>query len=111
MLTDSEWDRRLGGWKCDALSIPGAKLVELQYSGRNANRRSYRVQESSVIWSGPNRPSDVVATIVLEKDLSKIEEDRSSLENAKADLEREKLVLEKAKFASERRWRLYSAIG
>jgi hypothetical protein len=110
-LTESDWDRRLGGWKCDTLSIPGAKLAELYHSGRDANRRFYQVQGTSVIWTGANRPREVVATVILEKDLSKIEEERLRLEQVRSDLESEKLALEKEKFDSERRWKIYSAAG
>lgn len=103
-LTESDWDKRLGGWKCEALAIPGAKLFELYSAGRNIDTRFFQTSSTGVLWSGGTRPREVLATIVLEKDLTEIERERFGLE-------KDKLELEQQKFISEKRWKIYAAAG
>lgn len=110
-LTDADWDKTIGGWKCDALLIPGAKLSALYFDGHDATQRQFRAVENAILWSQGSRPKSVVATIILEQDFAEAERRRVDLETAKDNLEHEKLQLEKDKFRSERRWKIYSAIG
>jgi hypothetical protein len=110
-LTESDWDKRVGGWKCDALAIPGSRLADIFFGGRDVTPRSYKVVEHSILWTTSPRPKEIVVTIVVDGDLSEIGRNRAALEVQKSDLEREKFALEQAKFKSEKRWKLYSALG
>jgi hypothetical protein len=75
-LGASDWYPRLSAWKCEPLLIPGARLIGLYYSGRNADPRSYENSGSSILWKATKRPDEVVVTVELEKDLSEIDRQR-----------------------------------
>ena len=49
--------------------------------------------------------------VALEQNLSDLEQERLRLEGVKTQLESDKVSLEQQKFNSERRWKVYSAIG
>jgi hypothetical protein len=103
-LSAGDWDERLGGWKCEALTIPGATLTAVFFDGRQADPRKYKVSDSAITWAAHSRPAEILAKISLTKDLSEIERER-------LQLERDKVVLEEQKFASEKKWRWITAAG
>jgi hypothetical protein len=110
-LNKSDWDSRVGGWKCEPLSLPGAKLAQVCFSGRDAVPPEYSLKDTIIIWNRSEKPSEITAIVQLEKDLSRIDVEKSGLEQVKTDLESEKLELEREKFKSDKRWKLLSALG
>ena len=103
-LSNSDWEPRQGGWRCEALSIPGAELSALFYDGNKADTKNYSVDRDVIRWSGANRPSEAIARIVFTKDLPKLEDD-------KLQLEKDKFELEIQKTRSEKKWKVITAIG
>jgi hypothetical protein len=109
-LGESDWDLRMGGWRCEALLIPSAKVSTIYYQGREADRKSYFVDRAFILWSGEGVPEEIVVKISLTQDLSRLEEEKNSLEREKLRLEGEKLTLEKEKARSENKWKFIAAL-
>jgi hypothetical protein len=110
-LTESDWDPRNRGWRCDALMVPGSKLKQVALRGQIISDGSYRIDGSLILWLAKKVPTEIFLTVALEQDLSGLEQERLRLEGVKTKLEADKVSLEQQKFLSERRWKVYSAIG
>jgi hypothetical protein len=110
-LSAADWDPRIGGWKCEALLIPGSQLRLLFVQGLEAGPRDYRVETGVIYWNKDVRPKEVVAEVTIDKDLQAIETENRSLSTAKDTLEQQKLELENRKFRSDRFWKALSAAG
>jgi hypothetical protein len=103
-LTQSDWDERLGAWKCDALAIPGAEVTALYENGAKRDDRAYRVDGNHIFWSADERPAELVLRIQIPSGLS-------TLEDRKLELDRERFAAEQDKTRIEHRWKIISAGG
>ena len=103
-LKDEDWMPTMGGWRCEALLIPGAKFEALYHDGSKADPKDFNVERHIVRWAGASRPKDLLITLSLAKDLPQLEQE-------KLRLEREKLNLEHKKTFLENRWKVIAAIG
>jgi hypothetical protein len=103
-LKDEDWLSAMGGWRCDALLIPGANFEALYHDGRKADTKSFEIENHIIRWSENSKPKDLLVTLSLTEDLPKLEEE-------KLQLEREKLSLEKQKTSVETKWKLITAVG
>jgi hypothetical protein len=123
----------MGGWTCDALRVPDAKVTTLYHGGRQADARDYTQKDTTILWtSGIARPDAVDVTIHLNSDLKKasdldeLEKQKLKLEGEKLGLERDiatakdklerdlanqKTELEDKRIAEETRWKRYAAIA
>ena len=110
-LTDTEWEDRLNGWRCQILSFPGAKLIAVAASGFAVDEKSYRASGSNIIWTESDPPKQLSVTIELEKVLVDADEEKLALEKIRVDLERDKAKLEQEKFRADHRWKYYTAAG
>lgn len=124
-LSDADWDERTGGWRCDALGIPGATVKGVFFGAKQASARDYSVEGRSLVWQGGERPIELVVKIELTTDLDSIEARKLELERQKVDLQEKNygleeqkvalqaknLELETGKTAFERKWRFITAIG
>ena len=98
-LNDKDWVDAIGGWRCEALRIPGAKLEALYYDGKKADTNSFSVETPVIRWPGTPRPSQLLARISF------------SLTNDLSLLETEKIQLAKEKLNVETKWKIITAIG
>ena len=103
-LKDEDWMPTMGGWRCEALLIPGANFEALYHDGRKADSKDFEIENHIIRWSGSSKPKDLLVTLSLTKDLPKLEEE-------KLHLEKEKLNLEQKKASIESRWKVITAIG
>ncbi|WGV24417.1 hypothetical protein [Halotia branconii] len=103
-LGEGDWVSTVGGWRCDALLIPGAQLEALYYDGIKADTKSFTIESSIIRWSGSLKPKELLVRLSLTKDLPKLEEE-------KLQLEKDKLNLEKQKSSIETKWKVLTAIG
>jgi hypothetical protein len=71
-LTDKDRDGKLGGWRCSALKIPGARVVDVLFDGLTADTRSYVIDyELGIIrWVRPKPPARATVVIRLTEELS-----------------------------------------
>lgn len=102
-LDSNDWDDRLGGWKCDALNIPGAEVESIYHAGRKADKADYYIENSDIRWRGDSRSRNVLVRISLTEDLKE-------LEKRKKELEEEKIELEREKFVSDKKWKKRMAV-
>ncbi len=103
-LSSADWDVRAGGWRCEALKLPGSTLAAVFADGEEADPRKYRVSDSLITWSGAERPDELLVKIELTKDLP-------DLEREKLKVERDKVAVERSKYRLEKRWKWISASG
>jgi hypothetical protein len=70
-LRESDFDKSIGGWRCEALKIPGSSLAALYASGAKIDSAKYSVQEDLhlIRWPSDPRPLDPTAEIRLTSDL------------------------------------------
>ena len=107
-LVESDWDQTFGGWRCDALRIPGANIISIYYDGRQAGKKEFTQVDAFILWADDkNRPREIGVTIEFTIDLSQLEQDKFNLEREKFKLEQEKQELEKKKHT----WQRISIIG
>jgi hypothetical protein len=72
-LSGSEWISEIGGWRCEALKIPGARIEAVYAEGSRLDSAWYHVDEvNSVLrWSRDSAPpARATASVVLDKQLS-----------------------------------------
>ncbi len=71
-VTEKDWDLRLGGWRCPALKIPGAKVESVYVSSDRVDNARYEVKyELDIIrWLHPKRPPEATLHIKLTEELS-----------------------------------------
>lgn len=115
-LKEENWEPAMGGWRCDALLIPGAKFESLYHDGMKATEGDFYIENSTIIWRRANpKPRYLLVTLSLAKDLPKLEEEKLQLErekfNLEQQLERDKLKLEQQKASVETRWKITTAVG
>lgn len=114
-LKDEDWLSAMGGWRCEALLIPGANFEALYHDGMKADTKSFNIENHIIRWSESSKPKDLLVTLSLTKDLPKLEEEKLQLEreklNLEQQLERDKLRLEQQKTSVEAKWKMITAIG
>ncbi|EKV00933.1 hypothetical protein Lepto7375DRAFT_3071 [Leptolyngbya sp. PCC 7375] len=104
-LKNEDWIATMGGWRCDALLIPGAEFKALYYDGTRTDTKNVEIERHIIRWaSGIPRPKELLVTVSLAKDLPQLEKE-------KLRLEREKLNLEHKKTFLENRWKTIAATG
>jgi hypothetical protein len=71
-VTEEDWDVRLGGWRCPALKIPGAKVESVYAFSDRVDSSRYEVKyELDIIrWVHPERPPQATLQIKLTEELS-----------------------------------------
>jgi len=71
-VRDEDWDLKLGGWRCPALKIPGAKIESVYVSSERIDSARYEVKHDLDIirWIHPERPSEATIQIKLTEELS-----------------------------------------
>jgi hypothetical protein len=71
-VTEEDWDVRLGGWRCPALKIPGAKVESVYVFSDRVDSSRYEVKyELDIIrWVHPERPPQATLQIKLTEELS-----------------------------------------
>lgn len=74
-LTNQEWDETLGGWRCSAIRIPGAKIESIYADRRRIDPALYEVliNHQMIRWSQTEKPEKVAVSIILTKELSTYE--------------------------------------
>ncbi len=70
-LGASEWDEHLGGWRCTALDLPGARVESLHRDGATIDPKNYSVdlKHSLVRWTQAQAPQELLASISITKEL------------------------------------------
>ena len=70
-LSDDDWDDRMSGWRCSALKIPGSAIEAIYVAGRRQDMGLIEVvpEHHLVRWPSRGRPSSVVLSIRLTKEL------------------------------------------
>ncbi len=104
-LKDEDWTQTLGGWRCDALRIPGAKFEALYHDGKRADTNSFTIENYTIRWSGSPKPKELSVLISL------IPQDLDKLEKQKIQLEQNKFNLEQEKASTEKKWKVLTAVG
>jgi len=104
LLRDEDWVQGVGGWRCEALLIPGANLEAVYYNGEKADIAKVCIESSFIRWLGGSKPQEVWIRISLTKDLPKLEEQKIRLEKEKLNLERQKVFV-------DNRWKIITALG
>ena len=71
-VTEEDWDVRLGGWRCPALRIPGAKVESVYVASDRVDSSRYEVKyELDIIrWLHPERPRQATIQVKLTEELS-----------------------------------------
>jgi hypothetical protein len=72
-LDNQAWDKSLGGWRCDALRIPSARVEQVFANGKQLDPASYRAEASHAVirWGKASQPpSQVSVSIVIDAALS-----------------------------------------
>jgi hypothetical protein len=114
-LEDKDWLPAIGGWRCDALLLPGASLEALYHDGMKADTKNFDVETHFIRWSGSSKPKDILITLSINRDLHSLEQEKLSLEREKLSLqeqlERDKLSLDRQKTSLEIKWKFVTAIG
>ena len=122
-LKDEDWIQTLGGWRCDALRIPGAKFEALYHDGIKADINSFAIENYTIRWSGSPKPKELSVLIsLIPQDLDKLEDQKiqleqdklnllDKLEKQKIQLEQNKLNLEQEKASTENKWKVLTAVG
>jgi hypothetical protein len=103
-LKEEDWVAAMGGWRCDALQIPGAQFEALYHDGIKADSKDVTVENYIIRWSGNSKPKNLLVTISLTEDLPKLEEE-------KFNLEKEKFNLEQKKVSIQNKWKVITTIG
>lgn len=70
-LNSENWDPHAGGWRCDSLKIPGAKVYSIFAEGNEVDKVRYSVRNdlSFIRWSNSHPPKQIIVGITLEDDL------------------------------------------
>ena len=114
-LKDEDWVSAIGGWRCDALLIPGANFEALYHDGIKADTKNFDIEDHIIRWSGNSKPGELLVKLSLAKDLPRLEEEKLQLERDKLNLEQQieqdKLNLEQQKISVETRWKIITAIA
>lgn len=65
-VTDRDWDKEVGGWRCQALRIPGAQIDDVFVGGKRIDKAWYEVAPhlGLIRWARENRPD--IATVVIK---------------------------------------------
>jgi hypothetical protein len=106
-LKDEDWVAAMGGWRCEALRIPGAKFKALYHDGEKAVQESYEIENHIIRWLKGAKPKDLLVTLSLAENLPT----QVNLEEEKLRLDQERLNLEREKASVETKWKVATAIG
>jgi hypothetical protein len=71
-VTEEDWDVRLGGWRCPALKIPGAKVESVYVSTARVDSSLYEVKYDLDIvrWAHAEHPPQATLHVTLTKELT-----------------------------------------
>lgn len=71
-VTDEDWDARVGGWRCPALKIPGARVDSLYVSTALVDSSQYEVKYDLDIirWARTEHPPQATLHLKLTEELS-----------------------------------------
>lgn len=71
-ITPSDWDKRIGGFRCSALSLPSAEIKDIFVSGGRINPDDYNISDDRqyIRWNGEKPTKQVVVEIRITKELS-----------------------------------------
>lgn len=109
-LTRTDYDKNLGGWRCPALAIPGAKLSSVRVDSEKKDDDLFPYDSTTGVIRCMVEPVPKTAVAIVELGL-----ELTSVEDAKLELEREKLrvqqVMHQEKLDSERRWKIIAAVA
>lgn len=95
-LDDDDWDRKIGGWRCDALLIPDVEIDSLYCDGVKVDSKHYSIENYLIRWSSSNnKPKHVSLLLSISENLINIEKEKLKLEEKNSLIEKEKLELEK----------------
>ena len=74
LTNKDDWDKRHQGWRCSALNIPGAEILEIRDSRGNKRDKSDYEQEMKdlpyVTWKSVDNICDITVVITLTKKLT-----------------------------------------
>ncbi len=70
--SEQDWDKTMGGWRCSALRIPGAKVDSIYYSGKKADDAWYKIKPGvdMIHWIRDDEPKQIAITISIAEELS-----------------------------------------
>ena len=71
-LSNDDWDRSKGGWRCPALQIPGVQVKNVYVDGTALDEKLYDVNTSLLLirWSQPTHPRQAAVHLQVDKALS-----------------------------------------
>jgi hypothetical protein len=71
-VSRTDWDAGLGGWRCPALAIPGAKVEAVYDKGKKVDDAWYEVLADLRVlrWAREERPERLTISISLTEELS-----------------------------------------
>jgi hypothetical protein len=71
-LTEADWDDTMRGWRCPALSVPGAVVDAIYLEGSRADTARYEVlpAEAFIRWILPDQPQRAAVVIKLTQELT-----------------------------------------
>ncbi|WP_027554439.1 hypothetical protein [Bradyrhizobium sp. Cp5.3] len=71
-LSNDDWDRSKGGWRCPALQIPEIKVKNVYVDGTAVDEKLYDVNTALLLirWSQPTHPRQAAVHLQVDKALS-----------------------------------------
>ena len=70
-VSEQDWDRNIGGWRCSPLDIPGAVVDSAFTEGEQVQNNKYQILPNKHIkWIPKEHPGQLSLTITLTKKLS-----------------------------------------
>jgi hypothetical protein len=71
-VTEADWDDTMRGWRCPALSVPGAVVDAIYLEGNRADTARYEVlpAQGFVRWILPDQPQRAAIVIKLTQELT-----------------------------------------
>jgi ribosomal protein L30E len=71
VTTGKDWDNDLGGWRCTALKIPGAKIENIYVEGVIQDTSWYKVlpDYATIRWSHDPRPERAAVALTIQEEL------------------------------------------
>ena len=71
-VSKTDWDQRLGGWRCSVLKIPSIDIDAVYIDGVKQDTRLLEVlpEHNIIRWKGSEHPTEAVLSFKITKDLS-----------------------------------------
>ncbi|MGY4198947.1 hypothetical protein [Bradyrhizobium sp. USDA 4520] len=71
-LSNDDWDRSKGGWRCPALQIPAVQVKNVYVDGTAVDEKLYDVNTALLLirWSQPTHPRQAAVHLQVDKVLS-----------------------------------------